>query len=213
MSFFEENPELLAPFRAGRRDALEKVYRAHVRGVECYVHSLSRSAGTRELVQLGALGDLLQEVFIRAFSPSSRQAYDGVRDYRRYLSAIARNCFIDALRARGREVLKAPEELGLDVDDTNAEPEFFCEPRVRAVLSVYLDELPPALEGVYQQRFVLGRSQEDASDALGLSRRQLRTAEEHLRTGLRRALLQAGVFRDAVAMIPSASAPKSALRT
>jgi hypothetical protein len=49
---------------------------------------------------------------------------------------------------------------------------------------------------VYRQRFVLGHSQDEASAALGLSRRQLRTAEQRLRNGLRRALLLAGLLRE-----------------
>jgi RNA polymerase sigma factor (sigma-70 family) len=204
MSFFERNPEWLVPFRAGRHDALEHVYRAHVQAVERYVHSLSRAAPTRAPLQPGALEDLLQDVFIRAFLPRSRQAYDGIRDYRRYLNAIARNCFIDAVKARQREVLRPPEELALDVDDSSHEPECEPEPRVRAVLNKYLDDLPPALEEVYRERFVLGRSQDEASSALGLSRRQIRTAEDRLRRGLRRALTLAGVFRDGVVDLPYA---------
>lgn len=202
MSFFEENPELLGPFREGRRDVLERLYRLQIRGVERYVHSLSRAAGTRELVQPGALADLLQDVFIRAFSPSARAGYDGVRRYTPYLAAIARNCFVDALRARGREVLKSPDDLRLDLDEVGSEPDPPCDPQVRALLSTYIDELPPPLAGVYEQRFVLGRSQDEASEALGLSRRQLRTGEEHLRSGLRRAIQRAGLLRNEIVEMP-----------
>ena len=191
-SFFANNPELVAPFRAGEREALEKVYRAHVRGVERYMHSLSRRAGGWELVQTAALADLLQDIFIRAFSVQARQAYDGVRDYQRYLNTIAYHCFIDVLRSRGREVFKATEDLGPD-DIPSCDPEPCSDPRVRLVLTEYLARLPPQLKGVYEQRFVLGRSQHEASSALRLTRRQLRTAEEHLRSGLRRALQSAGV--------------------
>lgn len=196
MSFFAENPQLLSAFRAGERDVLERVYRDQVRPIERYVHTLCRAASARELLQPGALADLLQEIFIRAFSPNARQAYDGVRDYGRYLRAIARNCFIDTLRACGREVLVASDALSLDLDDPSSEPDVPCEPRVRAVLKTYLDELPPVLEEVYRQRFVLGHSQDTASAALGLSRRQLRTAEQRLRGGLRRALLLAGLLHE-----------------
>jgi len=198
MCFFAENPEFLGAFRAGERHVLDRLYRAEVRPVERYVHSLCRAAGARELSQPGTFTDLLQEIFIRAFSPNARQAYDGVRDYERYLCAIARNCFIDTLRTRGREVLVAPEALWLDLDEPSLEPEVPYDPRVRGVLSAYLDGLAPPLERVYRQRFVLGRSQDEAGAALGLSRRQLRTAEQRLRGGLRRALLLAGLLREEV---------------
>jgi len=193
MTFFRDNPQLIGAFRDGQQDVLALVYRAHVRSVERYLHALGRAASGRELLQPSNLADLLQEIFVRAFSSRARQSYDGEREYGLYLNAIARNCFIDALRARGREVLLTPEDLPIQVDDSSgAEPP--RDPRVRAVLSSYLAELSPNLTAVYEQRFVLGRSQEEACSAIGLSRRQLRTAEERLRAGLRKALLLAGML-------------------
>jgi RNA polymerase sigma factor (sigma-70 family) len=146
--------------------------------------------------------DLLQEIFVRAFAPNARENFDAARPYFPYLKAIARNCFVDMLRARGREVLKAPDELDLDVEGEEVDSDPVVDPRVRRVLTQYLGELSAPLEGVYRERFVLGRSQDDASKSLGLSRRQLRTAEEHLRSGLRRALQRAGVLRGEIQLSP-----------
>jgi RNA polymerase sigma factor (sigma-70 family) len=196
MTFFRDNPQLVEAFREGRHDVLELVYRAHVRALERYLHTLGRATSGRELLQPSSLADLLQEIFSRAFSPSARQSYDGVREYGPYLNAIARNCFVDALRARGREVLVAREDLPIELDDTATEPDPPRDPRLRALLSTYIEELSPALAAVYEQRFVLGRSQEEVCAAIGLSRRQLRTSEERLRKGLRKALLHAGMLRE-----------------
>lgn len=193
MSFFETNPDLLVPFREGRRDVLDKVYRAHVRSVERCLHGLARRHGARELVQRGALADLLQEIFIRAFSTSARASFDGVRSFGTYLNAIARNCFVDAVRAAGREVLNSTEDLDLLEE---AEPIFYVEPAMRAVLTDYLSALPEPLHGVYNQRFVLGNSQEEACRELGVSRRHLRTEEQRLRLGLRKALQRLGLLGD-----------------
>lgn len=201
MSLFEQNPELLGPFREGRRDVLARVYRAYVRSIERYIHSLCRAFGARESLRSDVLADLLQDIFIKAFAPDARRAFDGARRYGPYLSAIARNCFIDAMRVSGREVLKSPDELQLELDDVSEGPEPRCDPHVRSVLSSYIEELPPSLMGVYEQRFVLGRSQDDASHALGLSRRRLRTEEERLRGGLRRALQRAGLLRAEVVQV------------
>jgi RNA polymerase sigma factor (sigma-70 family) len=194
VSFFEANPDLLLPFREGRHDVLDKVYRAHVRSVERCLHGLARRHGAQELVQRGALADLLQEIFVRAFSEGARASFDGVRSFGSYLNAIARNCFIDALRAAGREVLNPTDEL--EPFDEEAEPAYYAEPAVRAAVSEYLSALTPPLDGVYAQRFVLGNSQEEACLALGLSRRQLRTEEQRLRVGLRKALQRLGILRD-----------------
>ena len=57
--------------------------------------------------------------------------------------------------------------------------------------------LQPELRGVYEERFERGLSQTETSERLGLSRRALRTLETHLRRGLRKSLLMAGLLRDA----------------
>jgi RNA polymerase sigma factor (sigma-70 family) len=193
MSLFEGRPELLRAFRDAQRDALEVVYRGYVRAVDRYLRTQIRASGYRDLAQAGTVADLIQDVFVRAFSRSGRLGYDGVRPYAPYLTTIARNCFIDALRARGREVSMSPDDLTLILDDTNPLPDEWCEPRTQAVVVEYVGALSPPLAGIYQQRFVLGRSQEQASAALGLSRRSVRTAENHLRRGLRQALARAGI--------------------
>ena len=190
---FREQPELLRAFRDGRRDALETVYRAYVRPVERYLRTLARRFGDQTLGQTSTIADLLQEVFIRAFSAAGRSGYDGIREYTPYLTTIARNCFIDAQRSRGREVLTNPDDLSLTVDDNSEVEAAWCEPRVLDVLTAYLRDLTPEMKGVYDQRFVLGQSQEIACVALGMSRRSIRTAEDHLRRGLRKALSRAGI--------------------
>ncbi|HMF39571.1 MAG TPA: RNA polymerase sigma factor [Polyangia bacterium] len=195
MTLFLGDPGLLAAFRQGRREALERVYRTYVRAVEQYLRALARHTGEAEVGQASAIADLIQEVFVRAFSETARRGYDGIREFAPYLTTIARNCFFDALRARGRETLKNPEEIALivNLDEAIVEPEGWCDPKMLAVLNDYLAALPASLARVHQQRFLLGRSQREACDALGISRRQLRTAEQHLVGGLRKALVRAGI--------------------
>lgn len=194
MSVFTECPELVEEFRAGKREALECVYRYYARQVERYLRKLARAAERRGAVPPAVTADLFQEVFVRAFSASARAKYDTERDYDPYLMAIARNCFIDALRTGGREVLQGetdwPEDV-VELDDW----ENALDPVVRAILTAYVHNLPASLRGVYEQRFVLGRSQQAACDALGLSRGRLRTNEQRLKRGLRKALCAKG-FRN-----------------
>lgn len=192
MTFFQNQPELLAPFRQGRRDVLARVYRAYAGPVERYLGAMARHSAAPDLAQASAIADLLQDVFIKAFSADARRAYDELHEYGPYLSVVARNCFIDALRARGREVLKPPEQMPVDLEAVS-EPSATGDPEVLAVLHEYLNELPPALKGVYEQRFVLERTQDDTCSALGISRRRVRTLEERLRKGLRKALVKSGI--------------------
>jgi len=82
---FVGKADLLIRFRAGDRSALETVYWAYVDQITRVVRAVMASyvAATGELVRFGAteLGDLVQEVFARAFSPESRNRYDGGRPY------------------------------------------------------------------------------------------------------------------------------------
>jgi RNA polymerase sigma factor (sigma-70 family) len=189
----QNNPDLFAAFREGRREALEQVYVAHVGSIERYVRALARSHGRRDIDQTGMVGDLIQEIFVRAFSGTARAGYDGCRQFDPYLKAIARNCFIDVLRARGREELKNPDELAALSDHNLSTDGAAADLTMLAVVASYLRTLPPNLNDVYQQRFVLERSQEAASHALDLSRRTIRTAEARLVSGLRKALALRGV--------------------
>jgi RNA polymerase sigma factor (sigma-70 family) len=192
MPLLRNDATLLAAFRAGRREALGRVYRAYVQSVERYVRALARASGNSALGQASAVADLLQEIFVRAFSPGARDGYDGLRDFGPYLNRIAHNCFVDVARATGREILKQPEEMALVLDDADPEQDN-CDPRTLSVLTAYLGVLPAPLRGIYEQRFVLGHSQDEAAAASGLSRRAIRTGEQRLRRGLRKALVRAGI--------------------
>jgi RNA polymerase sigma-70 factor (ECF subfamily) len=212
VGFFRDHPELLLGFREGRREVLESVYRAHVRSVERYLRALARRSGKRDLAQPSAVSDLIQETFVHAFAPEARRRYDGLRPYGAYLAAIARNCFVDALRVQGREVAEDPGALPADLEDV-AGPEEPRDLKVLAVIAAYVGQLPARLKDVCEQRFVLGRSQEEASALLGLSRRALRTNEQRLKRGLRKALQSAGIslaelgHRPAETATPAAAPP------
>jgi len=192
VGFFQERPELLPSFREGRREVLERVYRAYVRLVEGYLRGLAHRGGHQDLAQPSSVSDLLQETFVHAFAPEARRRYDGLRPYGAYLATIAHNCFVDALRVRGRETPTEPVALSRDLDEV-VPPEEIRDVKVLGVLAAFLSELPARLREVCEQRFVLGRSQEEVSAALGLTRRALRTDEQRLRRGLRKALHKAGI--------------------
>jgi RNA polymerase sigma-70 factor, ECF subfamily len=195
MPIFQGQPCLLEAFLRGERWALESVYRAHVRMLDGYLRVLARAGHARELAQPSAIADSLQETFIRAFAPATRNAYDVTRPYAPYLRRIAKNLFIDQLRAQGRKLEDLVDSLPDASDVTPAESDATADPLVASVLSDYLATLPANLLGVYEQRFVLGNSQEIACSALGITRRRLRTDEEKLKSGLRRALVNHGILR------------------
>ena len=182
--------DLLRAYQAGNREALERIYRQYARLVQSYL-SGRVSAGDE-------VADIVQEVFIRAFSEGARAKYDGTRDYGPFLRVMARNVFIDLARRSRREVAVGSEVL--EVMMCRAADEAAPNSLVSmATLSIeivteYVRTLEPELKSTYEQRFVRARTQHEAAAALGISRQTLRTRERKLLAGLRRRLQRAGIL-------------------
>jgi RNA polymerase sigma factor (sigma-70 family) len=139
--------------------------------------------------------DLVQETFARAFTEKARLAYDGLRDYQPYLLAICRNLVFDWARRRGRELATDPVDWACE-EASKPEPDHpWADPQTMAVVEQYLAGLGPEQKAVHHQRFVLSVSQEEAARNLGLSRQRIRTLEQKLKKGLRRALMRSRLGR------------------
>jgi RNA polymerase sigma-70 factor (ECF subfamily) len=136
--------------------------------------------------------DAVQEVFVRALSEKARMSYDGLRPYRPYLLRIAKNLMIDRARKIKRRPTKAEPRSGvLDVDDLidrdapMPEPEEDMDWRnQRRVAIRYMETLPGDLRELVQLRFVDCRSQASVAEALGITRRRVRTLEKRCLAGL-----------------------------
>jgi RNA polymerase sigma factor (sigma-70 family) len=193
-SIFDDDPLLLGAFRAGDDAALATIYRCYAEAVGARLAVLARATGALELAQPSAVADLLQEVFARAFSTTARSSYDERRPYGPYLHAIAKNCFIDVLRKRQRDLAcELQDPSSLDRGPSAWHEEEFGLTLVDVVES-YVSGLSAPLRDVYEQRFARGLTQKAACNVLGITRRALRTAEGHLKRGVREALLVAGLF-------------------
>jgi RNA polymerase sigma factor (sigma-70 family) len=187
---FGSDRDLLDRYRRGERAALERVYWAYIDAVERLVTRSVHSQGAAPPEYAVSVEDLVQDVFIRAFSEGSRVGYDGIRDYGPYLLTIARHVVTDAFRRRGREVPTDRETLSDQAapSEWGAEGSLSTDVRVLALVRGYLSQLPPDLAAVHRQRFVFGVSQHAAAQALGISRQKLRTLEKKLRDGVTRQL-------------------------
>jgi RNA polymerase sigma factor (sigma-70 family) len=211
---FVGKPDLLARFRHGETAALETVYWAYIDRVTRVVQAVLNGyiAATGERIRFGRteLGDLVQEVFARAFSPESRQRYDGQRPYGPYLSQIARNVVIDHCRAVRHQVAvdvgPLLEALSLESGDSENALDRWADQETIAVVEKYLASLEAGLRRVHQALYVEGLSQRDAAAALGLGRQAVRGMETRLREGLRRELSRAGQLSDDTAVGAPAAA-------
>ena len=138
--------------------------------------------------------DLVQEVFARLFRESTRRAFDAQRELGPFLVSIARNVVTDWARKRGHTIV----EVASDLDDMPLERDESGWPDDALIRATedYLATLAPILREVHEQRYVLGRSQDDAARALGVTRQNVRTLEAKLRHGLKKALREAHLVWD-----------------
>jgi RNA polymerase sigma factor (sigma-70 family) len=194
MTVFLGDRPLLDAFRRGDRPALAAVYFHYVGDLAAMVRNgfAIPASGTRVR---GAADeqterDLVQEVFARAFAPAARAAYDGIRPYGAYLRRIAKNLMIDRVRAAGPAVSLDDDDAQLVVAPEAAEldPEWVEQ---RQVTSEFIAGLAPELRTLVMLRFEDELSQNQVADALGISRRRVRTLEGRIERGLRKALRSA----------------------
>ena len=208
MPIFSQNRALLEQFRSGDRDALAEVYRFYFEDVyRLAQYGFSTRAGVRaqSLAREADRLDFTQDVFVRAFSPSARSSYDGLRPFRPFLIQIARNLRIDQLRQAGREPSRNGHSFEFDVDidaliEQNAAwPEAAAADadlhwqRMLNETSVVLVSLERDVQEIARLRFVEELSQADVAEKLGVTRRRVRTLESRLLGGVRRHLARAGL--------------------
>ncbi len=202
---------LLQGFRAGEREALTTVYRAHAKEVARMLRSgFAFSSAGKHLRFVGfrsgfELHDALHETFRRAFEPRARNSYDGIRPYGPFLKTIARNVVLQTFRAREVVMLDegtVAEEHAHTLSGTPLDPEnSLAKARLRARVQAFLAKLPPADRKLLELRFVEGRSQRDVAEHLGLGRQKLRTREARLRRALLVHLRDAGEYSVAATSI------------
>jgi RNA polymerase sigma-70 factor (ECF subfamily) len=189
MPIFLNNRDLLERFRRGNREALEEVYRFYVGSVHGIVRHGFCGLGMPNRLRGGAdAGDLVQDIFVRAFAPPSRLGYDGLRPFGPYLHSIARNALVDWGRRSGREVPTDGNVLELVVEERVGDEPPYADPVTMAIVEQFLRDLPADLKAVHEQRYTRGLSQHEAAAALGMTRQRLRTAEARLRDALARTL-------------------------
>src|SRR5580692_8945302 len=172
MTVFVGNDHLLRRFRAGDREALGTVYWHYVDAVEALLRRcLASRAGA--MAHGKEVADVLQDVFVKAFSESARLAFDESREYRPFLMVIARHTLIDHLRVAPREISLDAAAIDALVDTREGHEQDsgpWGEPQTMALVEKYIEELDEHQRAVYVERYVRCRSQEHTAEALGTSR-------------------------------------------
>lgn len=185
---------LLRGFRQGERAALTQVYRLYAEDVAKTLRGgFSFRAGetTRRFVGYRSafeFQDALQETFRRAFEPSSRQSYDGLRPFGAYLGTIARNVVLRSFRRSELLFPEVDEGSAAAPQTVPADPAVMHGPegdvqreQVRRLVQAFLGELSESERTLMELRFQDGVSQRDAAEQLGMGRQRLRTLEDRLK--------------------------------
>jgi len=196
VTIFATDRALLDRFRRGERAALTAVFEHYVDDVATlarrgFTIESSGHVYVRGAPREGEL-ELVQETFAKAFVEKARLAYDGLSPYRPYLLRITKNLMIDRYRADQKEA-RTIDLAGLDDLEPAAEPP--PDPhwqKMSVVTAEYVATLAPQEREFVKLRFEDGASQDRVAEALGWTRRKVRTLERDIQKGLRSWLKQRG---------------------
>jgi RNA polymerase sigma factor (sigma-70 family) len=199
VTIFLQNRALLDQFKRGDRAALTAVYRHYVNDIEGLLRRWSQAAtGSRSFkIDFERQRDVLQEIFIKAFSEKVRTAYDGIRPYRPYLITIAKSVLIDHLRKQSREVLLPFDSDDEDrimgkmedaevSDDDRAEDLHWQ--RCLTASKQYVEGLDASTRRFVELRFIQEMPQLSISETMGMTRWKVRSMEKKVQRGLEKYL-------------------------
>lgn len=209
----------LAAYRRGDADALSRLYERYAPELRDILKKglVTRGEQGRVRIQLREADEqeeVVQEVFARVFSETTRRNYQGVAPFFPYLSRICRNVVVDRFHRQRREaqmfrsdVMETPSGQWSYADRTAAEKSgpvaMGQSPERRAsraaladLLSTFLSTLNDEERALLTLYYEDDASQRDAAERLGISRQRVRTVVGRLRRRLLKHLRQHGWIED-----------------
>jgi RNA polymerase sigma factor (sigma-70 family) len=132
---------------------------------------------------------VVQEVFARAFSEPARMNYDGLRCFRNYLFAIARNVIARELSRHASTTLCDDGDFDSVLRNTPTEPieradEQILERQMLALADAFESSLSHFDRGLFKLRFREQLTQEETARRIKLTRGKVRTYERRIRRRL-----------------------------
>jgi RNA polymerase sigma factor (sigma-70 family) len=208
-----QDTKLLGAYRAGETWAFEILYRTYGEPVRRFLAGgftfVSRGRTCRYRGGVAGIDAeaILQETFARAFAPSTRVHYDGVRPFKNYLFSIAKNLVLREYQRRERVLPldntdEAPDVLvrrrgdshpGLHSDERDPEV-CFADSELHAVTREFIKTLDDEGKTFFLHRFVKGLTQEATAEAMNATRARIKLIEKAQRKGFLESLRNAGYF-------------------
>jgi RNA polymerase sigma-70 factor (ECF subfamily) len=165
----DPDPRILARARSGDLLAFEDLVRAYQADVWRFAYHLTRDRALAE--------DVTQESFLRAFR--FLNSYRGDAKFTSWLFRIARNCGMDALRARRSNATKE-----------HPSPSPATDPVARAELTAALESVTEEHREPFLLIEVFGLSYQEAADVLQLKVGTVKSRMHRARLSLARALAE-----------------------
>lgn len=207
--------DLCRRFRDGERGALASVFRHYVddvastvrRGVVVQVDGRPvRAGGSLPESEVEAL---VQDTFVKAFSPSARQGYDGLRPFGAWLATIARNVLIDRARRR-QHGTTAMDPMTLEAVAATAgqsvspeAPERMEQQELDGIVVGVIATLDEPDRAIYRVRYVDGLSLKEAAKVLSMPMITLRRRDARLRQQILEEVRARGYLRHAHVRLPA----------
>lgn len=199
MTWLVEHREILRGYRQGQREAWEAIYAQYHGEVRRFVSlgfsftSQGRTLRFRGLQSPTDVDDVVQEVFVRAFSEEARLGYDGLHSFRNYLLGIARNVVLRDFRrlmrlvSLGDEEVPVQGELALGRGQPDPERVLIDRQLVQLVRD-FEESLSHHDRRFFELRFREQLGQEEVAARMRISRAKVRTCEKRVRRRLQRFL-------------------------
>lgn len=180
----EDDAELMRRYARGELAAFERLYERHRAALHRF---LVRQTRDPELA-----GDLFQETWGKVIA--YRERYEERAQFRTFLFHVARNCWLDALRARGRDVTWAAQTI--EPDDATLFDAHARGPEAHAVaasegerLRAALARLPDAQREAFLLHEEAGLTIEEVARVTGVGAETAKSRVRYALSKLRAALV------------------------
>lgn len=211
----EEDRALLDGFRRGDKAALARVFRAYADQIALVLRAGVKVSVDGQAVRVGQhlaeheIEVLVQDTFLRAFSPKARESYDGVRPFGGWLATIARNLLIDRARRKRRESRVVALDDFDAVEAPSLDPTWRIEEQaLERLLSDFKRTLGEPEQSIYRMRYEERRTHRETAKALGLTDIVVRRRDTKLRARILELLRAQGFLSHAEVTIGASLLPR-----
>lgn len=191
------NPELLAAYKRGDKSAFLILYNKHSSPLKKFLHGgfsfssqgrICRFRGVDPAMDVDAI---IQETFTRAFIPTTRNNYDGLRPFQTYLFSIAKNLVLRECHHRDRLVnVEHVEDTAEPItnypfcsrESYGQSPETHLQNlQLKNLTDHFIAELNEEERQFFTLRFAEGNTQEGSAAIMNTTRARIKLLEKNIR--------------------------------